>query len=487
MRKTGLVYINGKRHEIGAQHASTMLADYLRLDAGLTGTKIVCAEGDCGACTVLRAFPAQKSSTKNSPAYLPVNSCIMTMAQLDGSSLVTVDALASEDVQTNKLTPVQNSMMKCHGSQCGFCTPGFVMALTGLVEKKLCSKLPTAIGDKEAKNATTGNLCRCTGYQPIIEAAVDIDVKSCESVEKKFSSRMQTSELKKAASEPLTLESESFGFYAPTKMRDAVAYLKRHPETRLIAAATDMGVFHNKWKKRLDRVLSLHLVPELFEIKTLKSGEISVGSRVSLSELREFVKTKVPEFARFLDLFASPQIKNVATLIGNVANASPIADTPPFLLVSNAVVSVVGPTGTREIPIEKFFLGYRKIALAKGELITSIRFSAMAKNERLSLKKVSERKDLDISAVNAAFRMRLDKKSITEVKIAFGGIAATPVRLLKTEKVLIGKKIDSNLIASAVATLQSEIAPIADVRGTAAFRRVLAENLVRRFLSEAAE
>ena len=475
-----------------------MLADFLRLKRGLTGTKIVCAEGDCGACTVLRSF----SISKTDGPYLPVNACILTVAQLDGSSLVTVDALSMpSETQSAELTPIQSAMRTCHGSQCGFCTPGFVMALTGLVEEKISVAVGsrTLLTSREAKNALTGNLCRCTGYQAIIDAAVAIPLEKCKSMKARFMTAEQSRDLKKARREPMHLKSDGFEFFAPTSIKDACAYLAKNRQTRILAAATDLGVFHNKWKGRLTQVLSLHLVPELYNLTSVK-GRIEVGARVTLADLRTFLKTKVEpglssakEFAHFLDIFASPQIKNVATLIGNLANASPIADTPPFLLVTDSIVEVAGPRGNRSIPISGFFLGYRKTALKPGEIITKVSFALPGKDEHFALRKVSERKDLDISAVNTAFRLKFTDSRRTRVKeawLAIGGVAATPLRLKKTEKLLVGKEIDagnfSQTLASALESLHSEIQPIGDVRGSSAYRRVLAENIFTHFLKSAA-
>jgi len=275
----------------------------------------------------------------------------------------------------------------------------------------------------------------------------------------------------------------------PTNLKAAAAYLKKNPGSRLIAGGSDLCVVHNKRKQRLSKTVSLHLIPELYQIKK-KGSKLEVGARVTLSELRDAVKASVPEFARFLDLFASPQIKNVATLVGNLANASPIADMPPFLLVSNAVNSVVGPRGKRKIPIEKFFLGYRSIALKPGELITSVEFELLPKSETLALYKVSQRKDLDISGVNAAFRAcfkRVGGKCVIDrMSIVLGGVAATPVRLPKTEASLKGMVLGAEVLAQACQILQKEIAPISDLRGSQAFRRVVAENLLRRFFRERA-
>ncbi|MGZ3672102.1 MAG: xanthine dehydrogenase small subunit [Bdellovibrionota bacterium] len=484
-RKTVLLYINGVRHEIGAERAGWMLADYLRYEKGLTGTKIVCAEGDCGACTVLRFFPGVgKKSAGRSRDFLSVNSCITTMAQLDGSSLVTIDALAKGD----ELSPVQEAMKSCHGSQCGFCTPGFVMALSALVEKKINAGEAGKLDRKEAQNALTGNLCRCTGYQQIVDAAASVEVRTCESVGKRFYNSAQEKELKAALEKPVLLEGGEFSFFAPVGLGDACRFLSRAPTTRPLASATDLGVVHNKGIRRIEKALSLHLVPELYALQISKKGVVSAGARVTLAELRRELKEKCPEVARFLNLFASPQIKNIATLVGNVANASPIADTPPFLLACNAVVKIAGPRGKRSVPLKDFYLGYRKTDLRKGELIAAIEFTLPAADELFALYKISERKDLDISCVNAGLALSLDAKgTIRGARLAFGGMAATPVRLTRTEKLLEGKAPSLELLGVAQASLQEELTPLSDVRGSSAFRRVLAANLLKRFFREKLE
>lgn len=484
MRAEITFYLNGKLHHVADEKAGWMLADYLRYDLGLTGTKIVCAEGDCGACTVLRYFPWVADE------FLPVNSCILTVAQMDGSSLVTVDAISKEGTSPDALSPVQRAMMTCHGSQCGFCTPGFVMALQGLVEKRLSEKKLSPIQDQEAKNCLTGNLCRCTGYSPIIEAARSLRLPECESVEKRYRTSGQDRDLKKARAQEVLIETESFSFYAPKTLSKAFQYLRRHKDVRILAAGSDLGVVHNKRKIRLVRTMSLHLIEELYEVGMAR-GKIRVGARVTLSELRSKLKKAVPEFSRFLDLFASPQIKNVATLVGNVCNASPIADTPPFLLAANAVVHVVGPGGKRRIPLDRFYLGYRKIALKAGEFAYAIEFDQPSSSEALSLYKVSQRKDLDISTVNAAFRIKWKAspsgKKIGDIRIALGGMAATPLRLKKMEKALLGQSLDPASLKRAIQVFHAEMAPISDLRGSAAFRRVSAENLIHRFFEEQAE
>ncbi len=477
MRKEIVFYLNGIRKAVGPKEASMMLAEYLRYDQNLTGTKIVCAEGDCGACSVLRYFPHTDGRDANN--YLPVNSCITLVAQLDGSSLVTVDALKNED----RLHETQRAMMECHGSQCGFCTPGFVVALTGLVEEKICRKEKT-INEQEAKNALTGNLCRCTGYQPIINAALDIDLAQCESIKKRFYSEKQEVDLIKVYSESVMLEGPEFSFFAPKTIKEAIDYLKLYPDARILASATDLGVVHNKRKTSLTKLLSLHLMSNLYKIEEHK-GEVKLGARVTHTEFRHFIKGKIPEFSSYLDIFASPQIKNIGTIVGNVANASPIGDTPPALLALDAAVVINGVNGEREVPLSNFFLAYRKTSLNHQEIITHIKFRIPEKERSLRFYKYSNRKDLDISAVNFAINVKWktdERKEISDIIIAAGGIAATPLRLKKTEDYL-KKKLD---IEGAVKELHSEFRPLSDLRASSAYRHVLIENYFRKFFSEVA-
>lgn len=486
MRRQITFYLNGVRQDVGPDQAKTMLADYLRYQRGMTGTKIVCAEGDCGACTVLRKFPRSLLGRgKGFPKelFLPINACISTLGQLDGSFLVTVEALGRASTE---LAPVQRTLLESHGTQCGFCTPGFVMALAGLVEKKrACGE--KSISAQEAKNALTGNLCRCTGYQPIIEAAQKVDLEGSPALTRKFESRQALQDLKKILAKPLLLEGGKSLFFAPKNLKDAAKFLRRYPDAVVVAGGTDLGVLANKRKASFERTLSLHLVPELYEIRSTR-GRLWVGARVTLSELRTAVKKSIPELARYIDVFASPQIKNVATLVGNVGNASPIGDMPPFLLAADAVVHVQGRLKSHKIPIDQFFVSYRKTALKKGEFITGIEFDIPSAKDLFRLHKVAQRKDLDISAVNMAVRVfwkNRAARSIADVRIAVGGVAATPLRLKKTELLLRGETIDLDLMKQAVLSLHQEITPLSDLRGSSAYRRVVAENLFLKSFREA--
>jgi xanthine dehydrogenase small subunit len=476
LRDSVIFYLNGKRQEIGADHARLMLSDYLRYEKSLTGTKVVCAEGDCGACSVLKL--------SNDHHYVPINSCVVPVALLDGSSIVTVDALAKND---SELTPVQNAMVNCHGSQCGFCTPGFVVTITGAIEKKLCDKKTVNhLTAQEVKNSLTGNLCRCTGYQSIIDAATTVEIKKCESVADRFYSKTQDLELKKIRSTSLFVKNDSFSIFAPKTINEATRYLAKNKTAKLISGSTDLGVLSNKGKLKFEKLVSLHLIPALYELKKIKGNRVSVGARVNLTDLRDFLKPIIPQFSKFLDVFASPQIKNMATLIGNVGNASPIADTPPFLLVSNAIVHVANAKGKRKIRLDQFYLDYRKTALRANELITSIDFEIPHKTDSLALYKTSQRKDLDISIINAAFHVewKKDKTAIKNIKISMGGVAAIPLRFKKTELLLKDASITENTLEKAIASLHSEITPLSDLRSSATYRRVVMENLFMKFIRE---
>lgn len=473
MRSSIVFYLNGKRHSVGGEHASMMLSEYLRYDQCLTGTKIVCAEGDCGACSVLRYYPANKDSVEGQN-YYPINSCITPVATLDGSSILTIEALEKD----NELHETQRSMVENHGSQCGFCTPGFVMSLAGLVEKKLCRN-EKKISEQEAKNAMTGNLCRCTGYDSIIDSAKDIDLDKCESVKERYFNDDQEHDLLNVSSTPVFIESDHYTFSAPISVQSAIDCLIKHPKTKIIASSTDLGVIRNKRKTKLNHLLSLHLVKELYQVSE-QDNTITLGARVTLTELRHFLKNRLPALSEYIDVFASPQIKNIATVVGNIANASPIGDMPPALLALHAKIHLYSRAGERIIPLESFFLDYRKTALQPEELITGVSFDLPGKDFFKSFKN-SNRKDLDISTVNFSMYISKDEKTY---RIAAGGIAAVPLRLKKTEEYLQKNDLNSKTVHEAIDILHTEFTPLTDVRGSAAYRHMLVENYFKRSISQ---
>jgi xanthine dehydrogenase small subunit len=481
-------YLNGKSVTVRGEKTRMMLADFLRYERRLTGTKIVCAEGDCGACSVLKC-----SVHGGDQDFISINSCIATVAQMDGCSLVTVEGLAQQGAlpQETELHPIQQAMIQCHGSQCGFCTPGFVVATAGLVEKKLKDPASTHLTEKDAKNYLTGNLCRCTGYQAIVDAVVSVDLHQCSSVKDRYWTSSIQKDLQQQTEKSILIQSSQTSpgwiYFAPRTLTEAKSYLHQYPDVKIVAAGTDFGVLVNKEKMEPTHWLSLYLVSDLYQVRTVNShlgSRMSVGARVTLSELRRCTEARVPEFSRFLDIFASPQIKNAATLVGNIANASPIADTPAFMMIANAVLHVAGHHADRDIPLENFYQSYRQTALRPGEMITGISFDLPASTDWLRLRKSSQRKDLDIACVNLGIRLQRQGQNIQDLKISMGGVAATPLRLIKTEKSLLGRSWDEHLLPELVNLVQTEIQPISDLRGSADFRRLLVKNLLTQMHHE---
>lgn len=470
MRSQIIFYLNGQRQVVEGPATQMTLSDYIRTEVHLSGTKIVCAEGDCGACSVLR------HSGDDSKDYQTINSCVTLLAQIDGMSIFTVEGLKSQ----NGLNEVQNQMLQCHGSQCGFCTPGFVMSLTGLVEKKI-SLNEKKIYSKEAQNHLTGNLCRCTGYAPIMEAATKIDLSRCSSLKERLTEH-QLHDLKENQAEALHIQSKDFIYFAPVKVEDALHLLKQNPGLKILGGCTDLGVLHNKRKIKLDQILSLSKIASLKEISE-NNGTISVGASVTLSELRNFLKGRCDEFVHYLDLFASPAIKNMATVIGNIANASPIGDTPTALMALGAILHLEGPQGKRSLSLSDFFISYKKTHLLPGEILTKLTFNLPSPKAIIKFYKNSNRKDLDISALNLAAFIEWEdasKKVIKDFRLAAGGVGPIPMRLKETEKSFM-VEMDTQ---KSLKILQQEITPISDLRASSSYRRIVLENMFRQFLKE---
>jgi len=463
-------YLNGELQVVKGADAFLTLSDYLRYKKFLTGTKVVCAEGDCGACTILKAHP--KPGAQEKVSFASINSCIGLVAQMDSSFLLTVEGLNNSEQEH----PVQTCMIKSNGSQCGYCTPGFVMAMAAMFERT------KDIDERITKNYLTGNLCRCTGYQPIIDASLEVAASPAAKnlfgqFSKKYLSKKVLTELRAWQKEDISIEHDNKTFYSPSSLK---SFFKKTRNFRVLGATTDLGVLNNKGRIELLSLISLQHIPELYEIKVV-DGRVRVGARVTLSELRRFLEKKTQiRLAEFFDLFASPQIKNVATLAGNVANASPIADTPPFLLALNATQTLISSKGSRNCSLEDFYLSYKKTLLKPNEIIGSIEFDLPAPTDFIKFYKTSQRKDLDISTVNMALYVSRSSKKPT-VRLALGGVADKPLRLKSFEKLY---KKEPNNIDGLIQAVQSEIQPLSDLRGSQGYRRVLIENILRSFLRD---
>lgn len=463
-------YLNGKPLRIGGDEAFLTLAQYLRRNASLTGTKIVCEEGDCGSCTVLIGRP-----DGNALRYLPINSCIQFVYHADGAHVITVEGVAPEGA----LHPVQEAMARCHGAQCGYCTPGFVVAMCALAEEK------KKVDESDVRDALTGNLCRCTGYTPIIKAAMSVDQERLVPMSRRYPEREIATALSEHLRSHVSVASGERRFFAPATIDEAVRWKGEHPNCVVVQGATDLGVQHNKRHFRPRAAIHLSRIDELKQM-TIEDDVLRIGASVSLSRLEEIVRKRVPEFYEVLRLFGAPQIKNAGTLAGNIANASPIADSLPFLYVMSASVEVAGTSGRRSIPIENFYLGYKKLALAPDEIITRIDLP-LPGDELLKLYKVSKRKNLDISTVTAAVRMSLSGTAIENATVALGGVGAMVLRMREVEEFLKGRQLTLETMTAAGELAKSRIKPLTDVRGTAEFRWQLVGNLFQRFFYDTQE
>ena len=450
----------------GFDPAMTVLR-YLREVERRCGTKEGCAEGDCGACTVVLGKP-----DGDGMAYQPVNACILFLHALDGRQLLTVEDL---HVRGAPLHPVQQAMVDHHGSQCGFCTPGFVMSLFALAHD--------APDRADIGAALAGNLCRCTGYRPIVAAAGAV---RAEPVIDGFAvGAAETARTLTALRNPspLALDVAGTRLYVPTNADDLVELLAAHPEATILAGGTDIGLWVTKGHRRLPVVISLEAVEGLEAIE-LRDGCIEVGARVTHEALLPVLAGPYPAFAAMLRRFGSRQVRTRGTLCGNVANGSPIGDAAPALIALGAEVRLRGSGGVRTMPVEDYFVGYRQTALALGEFVERVCVPLPRPGESFHMWKVSKRFEQDISAVCGAFRLTLDGERIVDARIGFGGVAAIPFRARATEAALIGAAWNEATLVRARAALAGELRPISDMRASAEYRRAVACNLLTKLHAE---
>jgi xanthine dehydrogenase small subunit len=454
--------------------ARTTLLEFLR-GRGLTGAKEGCAEGECGACTVALVRPRSGSNGgahTEASAYVPVNSCLLWVPMMAGQEIYTVEALAGG----GPLAPVQQAMAAAGGSQCGYCTPGFVMSLFAEHYR------PGREGACDP-HAMSGNLCRCTGYRPILDAALSLGAPPFGPL---------LARLDRPA--PAVGPTHSEGFSRPATVASCLALLAEHPDARLLAGGTDLVVDSNLRLRRFPYLISVESIGELRQVRE-REDELEIGAAVTLSETGQ--AAGLPRvWQEWLPLFASPLIRNRATLGGNIATASPIGDGAPLLLALDALVRIAGPRGLRTVPLRDFFLGYRQTALAPGELLVSIiipkPFPAIAR-----FYKAAKRRMDDISTIAACFAIDLDAGGrVRRARLAFGGVAAVPLRATEAEEALLGAALsvtstDGSIERASIERAQKILArtlhPISDHRGSAAYRLALAQSLLAKFWWEQRE
>ncbi len=491
MRDYILLYVNGREQRISAAQAFQPASDYLRLDLGQCGTKVVCAEGDCGACSVMVGRLATEAGLEpgNELTYVPINSCIQYLYQLDCTHLITVEGLKFD----GQLNPVQQSMVDSNGAQCGYCTPGFVVAMCGLANdlqsQQQCQGKTCYPSEKQVKDSLTGNLCRCTGYEAIINAGMAVDLGRYKSFSELYPDKEMVANFKAHAQNELMLKLGGRTAFNPTSLSSACKFLNEQEKVVIVSGGTDVSVNMNKRDLVPANVMSTAALPGLSELKVLdESGRkvLSVGAKVTLRQLENLMKDLVPEFHKILWVYGSPQIRHAGTLAGNIANGSPIADSTPFLFLMEAEIEVTGCGGVRKIPMAEFYKGYKQLSLHKDELITRILLPLPHANELVKLYKISRRQHLDISAFTAAIRISLKGNIIERAFVVFGGVGPVVMRCAAVEAALLGTTHELVTYEAAGKIAKEVITPITDVRGSRDFRLALAENILSKFYFETA-
>ncbi len=459
--------LDGERIEIEAVEPTRTLLQYLREDLRRVGSKEGCAEGDCGACTVVIA-----ELGGDALRYRAINACIQFLPTLDGKALFTVESLKAAD---GSLHPVQQSMVDHHGSQCGFCTPGFIMSMFALYHN---NPAPTRA---DIDDALSGNLCRCTGYRSIIDACRHMYTDYARVELDEIGLITELRELRRDRG--FSLELEAAHYHAPVTLAELAELYLEHPDARILAGGTDVGLWVTKQLRELPAVIYLGKVAELRRIGVGTEG-IEIGAAVTLTDAFDTILPHYPEFGEMFRRFASLPVRNAGTLGGNVANGSPIGDSMPALMAVATRVRLRRGDQQREMALEDLYLDYMKNAMQEGEFIEAIVIPPRADALLLRCYKLCKRYDQDISAVCAAFALRLDGERVSEIRIALGGMAAIPKRAPQTEQSLLGKHWDESTVRTAMDSLRREFTPLSDMRASAGYRSRATANLLYRFYLE---
>ena len=451
--------INGTPVKLSGVAPTRTLLDWLRKDAALSGTKEGCNEGDCGACTVM------VTDRKGSKA---LNACLLFLPQLHGKAVRTVEGISGPK---GELHPVQAEMITHHGAQCGFCTPGFIVSMaTNHVNARI-----------DHDDTLAGNLCRCTGYASIIRAAKAAEtapVPEWMEIDRAFT-------LGQISAEDVAVDFEgriaTLKSFRPTTSDDLADWYLQNPDGTLIAGATDVGLWVTKQLRDLSLVAFLSGITDLQKIER-QGGMFHIGAGVTIAALRDFIAPYHPSFGELLRRYASEQIRNVATIGGNIANGSPIGDGPPALIALGATLHLRRGDEMRSIPLESFFLDYRKQDRRSGEFVAGVSIPEFA--PALRCYKISKRFDQDISALCACFNITVCNGIVTEACLAFGGMAGIPKRAVTAETVLLGKPFTEQAVIAAQAAMTADFTPLSDMRASAAYRLQTAQNLLMRYLRD---
>lgn len=490
--------LNQSYIDISDQPADMTMLRFIRENQSLKGTKEGCASGDCGACTILIGQLVNADGITPTIEYESVNACIAPIASAVGKHLITIEYLTELN---GGLHPAQAAMVENHGSQCGFCTPGFVMSLAGLYETQLftdagVSKSATKGEKEESKSVSTGidrhkvcdaisgNLCRCTGYRPIVDAGLTMSTYP-----KGLSFAQQTIidqliELKRQT--PPRNPQPSNQYFSPTSLAELHQTMDQHPKAKFIAGGTDLMLIVTQQFSPLASLINLSEIPQMNHID-IDSTTITIGGSATYSAIEQSLSEEFPALVDILQRLGSRQIRNRGTLGGNIANGSPIADTPPILLVLDAHLQINNSQGeTRSVPFDTFYHGYKQTDLKPNEYICAIMINREKLLDFHRFYKISKRMEDDISSVFFAIRLKTQSDKITEARIAYGGMAATPVRVSQSEAELIGHSIhDQHAIDNAITAIKQQLTPMSDVRASAQYRLEMAANLLTKALLDA--
>jgi xanthine dehydrogenase small subunit len=465
--------LNGEEISLSSLRPTETLLDFLRLDRHMTGTKEGCAEGDCGACTVLVG-----RLIDGGLRYESVNACIRFVGSLHGTHVVTVEHLAAKD---GTLHPVQQAMVDCHGSQCGFCTPGFVMSLYGLW---LANEKPSRA---EIEKALQGNLCRCTGYEPIVKAAEQVSRMRPSALFDPLEKNRADIIARLWAMRPqqtITVSSGEDRLMLPGSMADLSRILADEPDATIVAGSTDVGLWVTKQMRRLNPVV---FISHLLDLQMIIPGDkgFTIGSGVTYSQAFTTMAAKIPALGSLINRIGGEQVRNMGTIGGNIANGSPIGDSPPPLIALGATVKLRSAAGTRTVLLEDYFIAYGKQDRAKTEFVESIFVPYPPVDSHFAVYKITKRRDEDITAVLGSFRLTLDEAgNVADIVIAFGGMAGTPKRARAVEAELLGKPWTEATVHAARPAFDADFQPLTDWRATAEYRQLTAKNLLIRFYLE---
>jgi len=447
---------------------TTTVLNYLRKFLNHKGTKEGCGEGDCGACTVVLG-----ELVDGKISYKAVNSCLIFLPMLHGKHLITVEKLKNPD---GKLHPVQQAMIDEYGSQCGFCTPGIVMSMFALYKNY---NNPTR---EQIDDALTGNLCRCTGYRPIVDAAEKSCKQNCID-HFTYDEAKIVDLLKSISKESVHIQTKKQKYFRPASLGEAITLKHQHPDAIVVSGATDVAIRVTKGHELLEKVIDLSGIDELKEISETDSS-IMLGACATINEVIPKIKANFPALHEMLSAFASNQIRNFATLGGNLGTASPVGDSIPVLIAYGAKVILESLNGKREVNINDYITGYRKTVRKPDELITSIVIPKLTNNSVVKSYKISKRRDVDISTLSAGFKLELDNGIVSSVILAYGGMAEVPKLAVNTERFLIGKNWNRETIGQAMKFVDQDYSPISDTRSSAEYRKVVAKNLLLKFWNE---